>query len=84
MATSKGNRVELQTFMNYGKSDVIGYKTEESDGKKYVNFIWCTVCARNKDGILNHPTLRGNTKASAAAFINGINVVTKYQVGVCL
>ena len=42
MATSKGNRVELQTFMNYGKSDVIGYKTEESDSKKYVNFIWCT------------------------------------------
>ena len=34
MDTSKGKRVELQTFMNYGKSDVIGYKTEESDAKK--------------------------------------------------
>ncbi len=80
MANSKGNRVELRTFLNYGKSEIIGYKTEDSEGRKYVNFIWCKVCARNKDGILSHPTLRGNTKTSALAFINGTNVVTKHQV----
>ena len=34
MDTLKRNRVELQIFMNYEKSDVIGYKTEQSDGKK--------------------------------------------------
>lgn len=84
MATSKskGNRVELRTFQNYGKSDIIGYKTEELDGKEYVNFIWCKVCARNKAGILSHPSLRGNTKKSAVAFIDGTNVVTKHQVDV--
>ena len=32
----KRNRVELQIFMNYEKSDVIGYKTEQSDGKKVI------------------------------------------------
>ena len=36
MATSKCNKLELKTFMNYGKAEAIGFKTEESDGKKYV------------------------------------------------
>ena len=34
MATSKGNKLELKTFMNYGKAEVIGFKTQESNGKK--------------------------------------------------
>ena len=45
-----------------------------------VNFCWCKDCAKNKDGITQNTTLRGNTKSSALAFINGTNVVTKYQV----
>ena len=36
MDTLKRNRVELQIFMNYEKSDVIGYKTEQSDCKKVI------------------------------------------------
>ena len=36
MDTLKRNRVELQIFMNYEKSDVVGCKTEQSDGKKVI------------------------------------------------
>ena len=79
MAATKGNQIELRTFLSYGKSDILGYKTEEVNGRVYVNFCWCKVCAKNKDGILQNPTVRGNTKSFALAFINGTNVVTKYQ-----
>ena len=40
-------------------------KRLEKDGRTYVNFIWCKVCARNKEGIKKHPNLRGNTKMLA-------------------
>ena len=50
----KGNKVELSTFENWGKKNVIGYKTEEtSSGKIYVNFIWCKVCAKHKSRVLS-------------------------------
>ena len=78
--TNKGNSMEQCTFLSYGKSETIGHKVEEKDGKKFANMMWCKVCAWNKEGILGHPSLRGNTKVSARAFINGANVVTKYQV----
>ena len=72
-AATKGNRVELNTFLKYGKADVIGYKTENYNGKTYVNFIWCKICARNKNEILGSSTLRGPTKKSAMSFIDGTN-----------
>ena len=31
------------------------YKTEEVNGRVYVNFCWCKVCAKNKDGIYKIP-----------------------------
>ena len=66
--------------MSHGKSEIIAHKVEKKDGKKFVNMIWYKVCARNKEGILGHPNLRGNTKVSAQTFINGTNIITKYQV----
>ena len=79
---AKGNKVELETFLGWGKNGIIGYKSEKDTAtlKIFVNFIWCKVCARNKDRIANSPSLKGNVKASALAFVNGTNVVTKYQV----
>ena len=35
----KGNKVELTTFNNWGKASIIGYKTEEENGKTMVNYI---------------------------------------------
>lgn len=75
---TKGNKVELKTFESWGKSDILGWKTEEKDGKVLVNYVWCKVCARYKTEITSR--LKGNAKTAALAFINGTNVVTKYQV----
>ncbi len=77
---AKGNKIEISTFRKYGKSDIIGYKTVDENGKTYVNFIWCKLCAKHKEAILSDPTLKGSVKASAKAFSEGTNVVTKYQV----
>ena len=75
----KGNKVELSTFENWGKKNVIGYKTEEtSSGKIHVNFICCKVCAKHKSRVLS--SLKGSTKVSVLSFINGTTVVTKHQV----
>ena len=74
----KGNKVELSTFLSWGKQSVIGYKTKDENSKTYVVFIWCKCCARNKDAILSN--LKGSVRTSALAFIEGTNAVTKYQV----
>ena len=79
---AKGNRVELSTFLTWSVSEIIGYKTVDnaSVSKTYVNHVWCKVCAKNKTKIMNHPSLKGNAKKAALAFVNGTNTVTKYQV----
>ena len=76
----KGNQVKLFTFEQWGVSDVIGYKTVENRGQTMVNFIWCKVCAENKDMLSAHPRIRGQVKASAKAFSEGTSIVTKHQV----
>ena len=51
---NKGSRVELNMFKKCEKDYVIGYKTSEDNGQIYANFVWCKVCARNKDSLLTH------------------------------
>ena len=52
--------IELRTFLSYGESDILGlgYKTEQVNGRVYVNFCWCKVCAKNKDGIIQIPLFK--------------------------
>ena len=84
-SSTKGNKVELSTFKSWGKENIIGYKTEVStNGKIIVNYIWCKVCAAHKDSVLQSPSVKGNAKKSVLAFVSGTNVVTKYQVYICL
>ena len=78
MADQRKGKVELSTFLSWGKQSVIGYKTKDENSKTYVVFIWCKCCVRNKDAILSN--LKGSVCTSALAFIEGTNVVTKYQV----
>ena len=35
-AENKATRKELRTFLTWGKEGIIGYKTENNDGKTYV------------------------------------------------
>ena len=61
---------------------VIEYKLDiENEGM--VKFIWCKVCAAQKEGLKNNPKIRGQVLTSAKAFIDGTNSVTKYQVSTC-
>lgn len=60
----KGSKVDLLTFKKWGKDNVIGYKVEKVNGRELVNFVWCKVCARNKDALLTHPNCKGTVKKS--------------------
>ena len=54
---AKGSKIELSTFQKYGKSEITGYKTLDKNGKVFVDFIWCKLCAKYKETILGDPTL---------------------------
>lgn len=77
---SKGTVKELNTFLNWGKAGIIGYNVETLNSKEYVTKIWCKLCAKYKDQVVNHPTIRGAAKSAVKAFADGTEVVTKYQV----
>ena len=79
MAT-KGNGVSLATFKSWGKEGVIGYKTCEINHKQVVNFVWCLVCAQNKDAVLVHPSCRGPAKKAMLSYIEGTSFVSKHTV----
>ncbi len=74
---AKGSRIEISTLRKYGKSEIIGYKTVEENGRTYVNFNRCKLRAKHKEAILSNTTLKRTQKASANAFSEGTNVVTK-------
>ena len=74
--TQKGITKELSTFLSWGKEQIIGYKSEEKDFKKIVTKIWCKVCVKHKDEILNNSTLKGVAATAAKAFTSGTNHVT--------
>ena len=80
MAEAKGNKVELRTFLSWGKEAIIGYKTTEQSNRVFVNFVWCKVCARNEDAIKVHPTCKGKAKESMLSYITGFNFVTKHTI----
>ena len=79
-STGKGSKVDLLTFKKWGKDGVIGYKTVSIDNREFVNFVWCKVCARNKDALLHHPNCKGPVKKAIQAYVDGTNFVTKHNV----
>ena len=56
------------------------HRLKEKDFRKIVTKIWCKVCAKLKDEILNDPTLKGVAATVAKVFISRTNSVTKHQV----
>ena len=68
-SAGKDSKVGLLTFKEWEKDGVIGYKTVNIDHQEFVNFVWCKVCARNKDALLQHPNeLRLSTVQSKFIF----------------
>ena len=76
----KGNRVALSTFKGWGKEEIIGYKTENEDGKCFVNFVYCKVCTRNKGAISSHPTCKGEARKAMLSYVEGTKFVSKHTI----
>ena len=76
--TNEGVTKELGTFLLWGKGEIIRTGTFEQQGKKYVNKIWCKICARIR--ISYCQKLKGAAKKLPEAFTDGTNVVTKHNV----
>ena len=76
----KGNSIELNTFLKYGLTELIGHKTVETGGKSLVKYVWCKVCTKFKTQIESSLHVKGSAKTSALMFINGTNSVRKHQV----
>ena len=73
---SRGVAKELNTFLKWEKSDIIGYTVETLNSKDYVT-KWC---AKYKDEVIKHPNIKGAAIASVKAFVEGTENVTKFQV----
>ena len=76
----KGNKVQLSTFLKWDVHDIFGHKIIEEGGSKFLNFVCCKLCAKNKAAILQHPNCKGPVKDSVLAYVNGMNFVTKHSV----
>ena len=47
--------MKLCTFLSWGCSGIIGHKEVVGNGVVFVNFVWCKLCAKNKNCVLQHP-----------------------------
>ena len=72
---SKGVVNKLNTFLKWGKSNIIGHNVETLDSKEYVTKIWCKLCAKYKNQIINHTIIKGTAVNAAKAFVDGAEVV---------
>ena len=68
---------ELSTFLKWGKEGIIGHKIETFESKQYVTKIWCKLCAKYREQIVNHPTCRGAPVIAIKAFADGIEEFRK-------
>lgn len=60
--------VKLSTFNKWGVSNIIGFKTVLRNGTKFVNFVWCKICAKHENCVLDH-NICGATKDAAKTFV---------------
>ena len=68
--TRTGNSVSLDTFQNWRKENIFGYKTfKDSKGQTMVNFIWCKLCAKYEKEIMNSSSIRGSARTAARSSI---------------
>lgn len=51
-----------------------------NDDSKFVNEVWSKVWAKFRNQIQALPTIKRNDETSPKAYINGINLATKFQV----
>ena len=67
-----GNKVKLQTFKSWNFEE-FGFKILKENGILYVNYVWCKICAKNKECIKQDPSVKSASKNVADVFIDGTN-----------
>ena len=72
-SNSKGQAIELSTFCKYRKNEVIGSKTEKSNGKTMMVSIWFKLCSKHKSVILSNPLCKGSARKAIESYVNGTN-----------
>ena len=77
------NKVKLQTFKSWNFEE-FGFKILEENGILYVNYVWCKICAKNKECTKQDPSVKGASKNVADVFIDGTNYITKHMVRILL
>ena len=78
-----GNKVKLQTFQSWNFEE-FGFKILEEKGISYANYVWCEICAKNKECIKQDPSVKDASKNVADVFIDRTNYVTKHMVRILL
>ena len=71
-SNSKGQAIELSTFRKYRKHEVIGSKTEKSNGKTMMVSIWFKL-SKHKSVILSNPLCKGSARKAIESYVNGTN-----------
>ena len=74
-----GNKVKLHTLKSWNFEE-FGFKIFEENGILNVNYVWCKICAKNKECIKQDLSVKGASKNVTDIFIDGTNYVTKYMV----
>ena len=77
-----GNKVKLQEFKSWNFEE-FGFKILKENGISYVNYVWCKICAKNKECINKFPLSKAHLKM-LRNFTDGTNYVTKYMVRILL
>ena len=78
-----GNKVKLQMLKSWNFEE-FGFKILQENGILNVNYVWCKICAKNKECIKQDPSVKGASKNVADIFIDGTNYVTKHMVRILL
>lgn len=68
MSKKTDKYVKLSILNNWGVSNIIALKTVEKEGTKIVHFVWCKICAKYENCVLDH-NLCGETKDSAETLV---------------
>ena len=71
-------KMTLSTFLSWGKEGIFGFMTEEKQGTKLGNSVWCKICAKNYNAIIKSPFCKGEIKASVKTFVT--SNITKYKL----
>ena len=77
---SKGNSVQLSTFLSWKVDEDIGFNSVKKEGKELVVKVWCKSCAKYSDVIRSDSMAERSSEGRCVEVCGGIGLVTKHAV----